>query len=470
MLDNLSQRLGRVVKTIRGQARLTEANTQDMMREVRLALLEADVALPVVKTFVEQVKQKAMGQEVVGSLSPGQALVGVVNDELTSLMGGDLGPEGGELSLSVQPPAVVLMAGLQGAGKTTTTGKLARWLAQGNHTQQGPKSGKKKDALVSTDVYRPAAIEQLKTVAAQAEVQWIESDTTQKPADIARDALDYAKRQHIDVLIVDTAGRLGIDEAMMQEIQMLHQTLDPVETLFVVDAMQGQDAVNTAKAFGDALPLTGVVLTKLDGDARGGAALSVRHITGKPLKFVGVSEKLDGIEAFYPDRMAQRVLGMGDIVSLVEQAHQNIDMAEAEKLATKMKSGNKFDLNDFRDQIAQVKKMGDMGSLLEKLPGDLAQAAGQLQGGQAEKQLRRTEGILNAMTALERAKPELLKASRKRRIATGAGVPVQEVNRLLKQFEQMQGMMKKMKKGGMAKMMKAMGGMKNLPGMGGFGR
>jgi signal recognition particle subunit SRP54 len=470
MLDNLSQRLTRVVKTIRGQARLTEANTQDMMREVRLALLEADVALPVVKAFVDQVKQKAMGQEVVGSLSPGQALVGVVNDELTNLMGGDLGQEAGELSLSVQPPAVILMAGLQGAGKTTTTGKLARWLAQGNHTHQGRKSGKKKVAVVSTDVYRPAAIEQLKTVAAQAEVQWIASDTSQKPADIARDALDYAKRQHMDVLIVDTAGRLGIDEAMMQEIQLLHQTLDPVETLFVVDAMQGQDAVNTAKAFGEALPLTGVVLTKLDGDARGGAALSVRHITGKPLKFVGVSEKLDGLEAFYPERMAQRVLGMGDIVSLVEQAHQNIDMAQAEKLATKMKSGNKFDLNDFREQLVQVRKMGDMSSLLEKLPGDMAAAAGQLQGGQAEKQLRRTEGILNSMTALERAKPELLKASRKRRIASGAGVPVQEVNRLLKQFEQMQGMMKKMKKGGMAKMMKAMGGMKNLPGMGGFGR
>jgi len=470
MLDNLSQRLTRVVKTIRGQARLTEANTQEMMREVRLALLEADVALPVVKAFVEQVKQKAMGQEVVGSLSPGQALVGVVNDELTNLMGGDLGVEAGELSLSVQPPAVILMAGLQGAGKTTTTGKLARWLAQGNHTHQGRKSGKKKVAVVSTDVYRPAAIEQLKTVAAQAEVHWIESDTTQKPADIAHAALDYAKRQHMDVLIVDTAGRLGIDEAMMQEIQMLHQTLDPVETLFVVDAMQGQDAVNTAKAFGEALPLTGVVLTKLDGDARGGAALSVRHITGKPLKFVGLSEKLDGIEAFHPDRMAQRVLGMGDILSLVEQAHQNIDMDEAQKLASKMKSGSKFDLNDFRDQLVQVRKMGDMSSLLEKLPGDMAQAAGQLQGDQAEKQLRRTEGILNSMTALERAKPELLKASRKRRIAAGSGVPVQEVNRLLKQFEQMQGMMKKMKKGGMAKMMKAMGGMKNLPGMGGFGR
>ena len=468
MLENLTQRLTRVVKTIRGQARLTEANTQDMMREVRLALLEADVSLPVVKSFIERVKEKALGEEVVGSLSPGQALVGVVNRELTALMGGDLGPEAGELSLSVQPPAVILMAGLQGAGKTTTTGKLARWLAQGGHVQNGRKTGKKKVAVVSADVYRPAAIEQLKTVAAQAGVEWIASDVTQKPADIARAALDHAKRQHIDVLIVDTAGRLGIDEAMMQEIQMLHTLLQPVETLFVVDAMQGQDAVNTARAFGESLPLTGVVLTKIDGDARGGAALSVRHVTGKPLKFVGVSEKLDGLEPFYPDRMAQRVLGMGDIVSLVEQAHQNIDMAQAEKLAGKLKSGDKFDLNDFKEQLSQVKKMGDMSSLLEKLPGDLAAAAGQLQGGQAEKQMRRTEGIINAMMPLERAKPEILKASRKRRIATGAGVPVQDVNRLLKQFEQMQDMMKKMKNGGMSKMLKAMGGMKSLGS--GFGR
>ena len=470
MLENLTQRLSRVVKTIRGEARLTEANTQEMLREVRLALLEADVSLPVVRDFVAKVKEKALGEEVVGSLSPGQALVGVVHQELTALMGGDLGLEASELSLAMQPPAVILMAGLQGAGKTTTTGKLARWLAAGDHVQHGRKTGKKKVAVVSADVYRPAAIEQLKTVAAQVGVEWIASDASQKPEDIARAALDYAKRHYFDVLIVDTAGRLGIDEAMMQEIKMLHSVLNPIETLFVVDAMQGQDAVNTARAFGDALPLTGVVLTKLDGDARGGAALSVRHITGKPLKFVGVSEKLDGLEPFHAERMAQRVLGMGDIVSLVEQAQKNIDMADAQKLAAKMKSGDKFDLNDFRDQLAQVKKMGDMGSLLEKLPAQFAQAAGQLQSGQADKQLRRTEGILNAMTPLERAKPELLKASRKRRIATGAGVPVQEVNRMLNQFEQMQGMMKQMKKGGMAKMMRAMGGMKNLGKLGGFGR
>jgi signal recognition particle subunit SRP54 len=470
MLENLTQRLSRVVKTMRGEARLTETNTQDMLREVRLALLEADVSLPVVRDFVARVKEKALGEEVVGSLSPGQALVGVVHRELTALMGGDLGAEASELSLAMQPPAIILMAGLQGAGKTTTTGKLARWLAEGNHVQNGRKTGKKKVAVVSADVYRPAAIEQLKTVAEQVGVEWIASDITQKPEEIARNAVDYARRHHFDVLIVDTAGRLGIDEAMMREIRALHDFLKPIETLFVVDAMQGQDAVNTARAFGEALPLTGVVLTKLDGDARGGAALSVRHVTGKPLKFVGVSEKLDGLEPFHPERMAQRVLGMGDIVSLVEQAQKNIDVAEAQKLAAKMKSGDKFDLNDFRDQLSQVKKMGDMGSLLEKLPAQFAQAAGQLQGGQAEKQLRRTEGILNSMTPLERAKPDLLKASRKRRIAAGAGVPVQEVNRMLNQFEQMQGMMKQMKKGGMAKMMRAMGGMKGLGKLGGFGR
>ena len=469
MLENLTQRLSRVVKTIRGEARLTESNTQEMLREVRLALLEADVALPVVRDFLARVKEKALGEEVAGSLSPGQALVGVVHRELTALMGGDLGPDASELSLAMQPPAIILMAGLQGAGKTTTTGKLARWLSEGGHVQHGRKTGKKKVAVVSADVYRPAAIEQLKMVAEQVGVDWIPSDPSQKPEDIARGAVDFARRHHYDVLIVDTAGRLGIDEAMMREIRALHDLLKPIETLFVVDAMQGQDAVNTAKAFGDALPLTGVVLTKVDGDARGGAALSVRHITGKPLKFVGISEKLDGLEPFYPERMAQRVLGMGDIVSLVEQAHKNIDIAEAEKLAAKIKSGDKFDLNDFRDQLAQVKKMGDMSSLLNKLPAQFAQAAGQLQGGQAEKQLRRTEGILNSMTPLERSKPELLKATRKRRIAAGAGVPVQEVNRMLSQFEQMRGMMKQMKKGGMAKMMRAMGGLKGMGKMGPFG-
>ncbi len=467
MLDNLTQRLSRVVKTMRGQARLTESNTQDMLREVRMALLEADVALPVVREFLARVREQALGQEVVGSLNPGQALVGLVHRELTRLMAGEAGPAAGELSLAVQPPAVILMAGLQGAGKTTTTGKLARWLAQGQHVQGGRKTGRKKVLVVSADVYRPAAIEQLETVAAQAGVDFYPSDTGSTPAQIAAAAMDHARRHHFDVLIVDTAGRLGIDAAMMQEISALHTQLEPVETLFVVDAMQGQDAVNVARAFADALPLTGVVLTKLDGDSRGGAALSVHHVTGKPLKFVGVSEKLDGFEAFDAERMAQRILGMGDIVALVEQAQRNIDAAEARQMAAKIKSGQRFDLNDFRDQILQVRKMGDMGSLLEKLPAQFAQAAGQIQGGQAERQLRRTEGILNSMTPAERAKPDLLKASRKRRIAAGAGVSVQEVNRVLSQYNQMQGMMKQMKKGGMAKMMRAMGGLKGLGGLGG---
>ncbi|MCK9511535.1 MAG: signal recognition particle protein [Pigmentiphaga sp.] len=465
MLDNLTNRLSRVVKTLRGEARLTEANTQEILREVRMALLEADVALPVVRDFIARVRDKALGEEVVGSLTPGQALVGVVHKELASLMGGDLGEHAGELSLAQQPPAIILMAGLQGAGKTTTTGKLARWLAEGNHTHDGRKTGRKKVLVVSADVYRPAAIEQLKTVAGQAGVDFMPSNTSQAPEAIARAAIDHARRHHYDVLMVDTAGRLGIDQAMMDEIRLLHQVLQPIETLFVVDAMQGQDAVNVAKAFNDALPLTGVVLTKLDGDARGGAALSVRHVTGKPLKFVGVSEKLNGLEPFHPDRMARRILGMGDILSLVEQAQKAIDVDEAQKLASKLKSGSRFDLNDFRDQLAQVGKLGDMGSLLEKLPSQFAQAANQLKGGQAEKQMSRMLGILNAMTPLERSKPELLKASRKRRIAAGSGVPVQEVNRLLSQFDQMQGMMKQMKKGGMAKMMRAMGGLKGMGGL-----
>ena len=468
MLDNLTQRLTRVVKTMRGQARLTEANTQDMLREVRMALLEADVALPVVRDFIARVKERSLGQDVAGSLNPGQALVGIVHKELTALMGGDLGADASELSLATQPPAVILMAGLQGAGKTTTTGKLAKWLSEGGHVQNGRKTGKKKVLVVSADVYRPAAIEQLKAVAGQVKVDFLPTDTSQKPEDIARVALDYAKRHHYEVLIVDTAGRLGIDEAMMREIRALHDFSSLSRRCSWWTRCRGR----TRSMWHGRLPmpcrLTGVVLTKMDGDARGGAALSVRHVTGKPLKFVGLSEKLDGLEPFHPERMAQRVLGMGDIVSLVEQAQKNIDIADAEKLAAKIKSGNRFDLNDFRDQLQQVKKMGDMSSLLEKLPAQFAQAAGQLQGGQAEKQLRRTEGILNSMTPAERAKPELLKASRKRRIAAGAGVPVQEVNRMLAQYDQMQGMMKQMKKGGMAKMMRAMGGLKGL-GKGGFG-
>lgn len=451
MLDNLTQRLARVVKTMRGEARLTEANTAEMLREVRLALLEADVALPVVREFITRVKEKALGEDVVGSLSPGQALVGVVQRELTAVIGGNDEGKAVELNLATQPPAVILMAGLQGAGKTTTVGKLAKWL----------KENKKKKVLtVSCDVYRPAAIAQLKTVSEQVGADFFPSQPDQLPVDIARAAVDWARRHYHDVLIVDTAGRIGIDEAMMAEISALHASLAPIETLFVVDAMLGQDAVNTAKAFNDALPLTGVVLTKLDGDARGGAALSVQHITGKPIKFVGVGEKLDGLETFHPDRMANRILGMGDILALVEEAQRGVDLESAKKLADKVKKGDRFDLNDFKDQIGQMRKMGGLSSLVDKLPAQFAQAAAGADMGQAEKQIRRMEGIINSMTPLERAKPELIKASRKRRIAAGAGVPVQEVNRMLNQYDQMQSMMKKLKGGGMMKMLRAMGGMK----------
>ncbi len=458
MLDSLSQRLARVVKTMRGEARLTEANTQEMLREIRIALLEADVALPVVREFVATVKEKALGQEVLQSLTPGQALVGVVNRTLTDLIGGSTA----ELDLASQPPAIILMAGLQGAGKTTTVGKLARWLKE---------TRRKKVLTVSCDVYRPAAIEQLKTVTAQAGADFFPSQTDQKPEDIARAAVAWARNHYHDVLIVDTAGRLGIDQAMMAEITALHRVLKPVETLFVVDAMQGQDAVNTAKAFNEALPLTGVVLTKLDGDSRGGAALSVKSVTGKPIKFVGVGEKLDGLDVFHPDRMANRILGMGDIVALVEQAQAGVDQEAARGLAEKLKGGSRFDLNDFLQQLGQMKKMGGLSSLLDKLPAEMQGKAGPGDMDRAERDMRRMQGIIHSMTPQERSKPELIKASRKRRIATGAGVPVQEVNRLLNQFSQMQAMMKKMQKGGLAKMMRSMKGMMGggLGGMGGMG-
>ncbi|SDI20626.1 signal recognition particle protein [Propionivibrio dicarboxylicus] len=450
MLDNLTQRMARVMKTLRGEARLTESNIADALREVRLALLEADVALPVVKAFVAAVKEKAVGEEVVGSLSPGQALIGVVHRELTALMG----EAHAGLNLATQPPAVVLMAGLQGAGKTTTVGKLAKLLKE---------SQKKKVLVVSCDVYRPAAIEQLKTVAAQAGVEFFPSSVGEKPVDIARNAVDWARKHYCDVLLVDTAGRLAIDEAMMKEIAELHTAVSPIETLFVVDAMLGQDAINTAKAFSEALPLTGVVLSKLDGDSRGGAALSVRHVTGKPIKFAGVGEKLTGIEPFHPERMASRILGMGDVLSLIEEARKGIDEQKAVDFAKKLKSGKSFDLNDFKEQIGQMRKMGGMSSLMDKLPAQFAQAAGQLPVGTEDKMVRRIEGIINSMTPGERSKPELIKASRKRRIATGAGVQVQEVNRLLNQFEQMQKMMKQFSKGGIGKLMRGMKGM--IPGM-----
>jgi signal recognition particle subunit SRP54 len=453
MASTLSDRLSRLVKTMRGQARITEDNVQDMLREVRMALLEADVALPVVRDFIARVKDKALGQEVVGSLSPGQALVGIVHRELTATMGetdeqGVLKPVA-DLNLATQPPAVILMAGLQGAGKTTTTAKLAKHLIE---------KRKKKVLTVSADVYRPAAIEQLKTVTRQAGAEWFASSAEQTPRDIALAALDHARRHYMDVLLVDTAGRLGIDEALMAEIRELHTVLQPIETLFVVDAMQGQDAVNTAKAFKDALPLTGVILTKLDGDARGGAALSVRQITGAPIKFAGVSEKLDGLEVFDAERHAGRVLGMGDIVALVEQVQSNVDIKVAQKLADKVKSGGSFDLNDFLAQISQMKNMGGLAGLMDKLPSQLSARAAGADMDRAERDVRRMEGIICSMTPLERRKPELIKASRKRRIATGAGVQVQDVNRMLNQFEQMQGMMKKMKGGGLMKMMKRMGG------------
>lgn len=449
MFDNLTSRLTRVVKTLRGEARITETNIQDALREVRMALLEADVALPVVRDFIGRIREKALGQEVVGSLTPGQAVVGIVHRELIALMG----ERNDALNLATQPPAVILMAGLQGSGKTTTSGKLAKWLKEQH---------KKKVLLASCDVYRPAAIEQLKTLSAQVDAEFFAAAAHDKPETIAFAALDYARKHYHDVLIVDTAGRLAIDEAMMQEIRALHAALNPVETLFVVDAMQGQDAVNVAKAFSDALPLTGVVLTKLDGDARGGAALSVRHVTGKPIKFAGVGEKLNGLEAFHPDRMASRILGMGDVLSLIEDVQKNVDRDEAEKLARKVRSGKGFDLEDFKQQIVQMKKMGGMSALMDKLPGNLAQMA-QNAPQMEDKTIRRIEGIINSMTPQERAKPEILKASRKRRIAAGAGVPVREVNRLLNQFEQTQKMMKMMAKGGMAKMMRSMKGM--FPGM-----
>jgi signal recognition particle subunit SRP54 len=450
MLENLSQRLSKVVKTLRGEARLTEANTQEMLREIRVALLEADVALPVVRDLVARIREKAMGQEVLGSLTPGQALVGVVHRELTSVMGG----AAAELQLSVRPPAIVLMAGLQGAGKTTTVGKLAKWLRENK---------KKKVLTVSCDVYRPAAIEQLRTVTEQAGADFFASTPDQKPTDIAAGALQWARSHFHEVLLVDTAGRLAIDEQMMREIADLHSQLQPAETLFVVDAMQGQDAVNTAKAFREALPLTGVVLTKLDGDARGGAALSVRTVTGTPIKFVGVGEKLTGLEAFHPERMANRILGMGDIVSLVEEANRVVDQQTAQELAAKLKAGNRFDLNDFAAQLGQMSRMGGLSSMLDKLPAQFQQAAAGADMSKAEGQVRRMQGIIHSMTPAERAKPELIKASRKRRIAAGSGVPVQEVNRLLSQFDQMQTMMKRMQKGGLAKMMRGMKGM--LPGM-----
>ena len=449
MLENLTDRLQSVIKTIRGQSRFTEENISDAMREVRIALIEADVAIPVVKYFIDQVKEKALGAEVLSSVSPGQAIIKIVQDELTNLMGA----EKSSLNLAAKPPAVILMAGLQGSGKTTTAAKLAKILTE----------EKKKVLLVSADVYRPAAIDQLKKLANDLNISCFDSSEKDKPNSIAKDALKFAGKNFFDLVIFDTAGRLGIDEAMMTEISQLHKTLSPVETLFVVDAMQGQDAVNTAKAFGEALPLTGIVLTKLDGDSRGGEALSVRHVTGKPIKYVGVSEKTDGLEPFYPERMASRILGMGDIVGLVEEAQKNVDQKEAEKLAKKVKSGKSFDLDDFKAQIGQMKKMGGVGAMMDKMPSQISAAANKINPEDGDKSLAQIEAIISSMTFLERKKPEVIKAKRKLRIAAGSGVSVQEVNKLLKQFEEMQKMMKMFSKGGIGKMMRGLSG--RFPGM-----
>lgn len=454
MFENLSGRLSETVRKLRGQARLTEDNIRDALRDVRMALLEADAALPVVKAFTDRVKERAIGQEVLKSLTPGQAFIKIVHDELVHVMG----DANESLRLDARPPVVVLMAGLQGSGKTTTVAKLARFL----------KERQKKSVLVaSCDIYRPAAIDQLKTLAGDIGVEFFPSDPSQDPVNIARGAVDHATKRVLDVLIVDTAGRLHVDSEMMNEIQRLHTAVQPHETLFVVDSMTGQDAANTARAFDTALPLTGVILTKADGDARGGAALSIRHITGKPIKFLGVGEKTAALEPFYPDRLASRILGMGDILSLVEQAERSVDKAEVEKLSAKLKKGKGFDLEDFRMQLQQMQKMGGIGSLLEKLPGT-ERLPDEVKNQVNDKQMRRLEAIICSMTPQERHFPDMINASRKRRIAAGAGAQVQDVNRLLKQFDQMQKMMKKMSKGGINKLMRGLKG-RMPPGMPPFG-
>ena len=455
MFENLSERLSGVFDRLTKQGALSEDDVKTALREVRVALLEADVALPVVKAFTEQVKTRAIGTEVLKSLNPGQVFLKIVHEELQSVMG-----EANEkLNLATQPPAIVLMAGLQGAGKTTTVGKLAKYLAERE---------KKKVMVVSADVYRPAAIKQLETLAKEVGAEFFPSDINEKPLTIAQNAVSAAKKAHVDVLLVDTAGRLTIDQDMMEEIQLLHAGIKPVETLFVVDSMTGQDAANTAKAFNDALPLTGVVLTKADGDARGGAALSVRHITGKPIKFIGMGEKTDALEPFYPDRIASRILGMGDVLSLVEEAERKLDKDKADKLAKKLKKGKGFDLEDLLEQFQQMKKLGGMAGMLDKLPGMGGMAQMAQQGGVADKELTKMEAIIYSMTPHERRFPDVINGSRKKRIAAGSGTQVPDINRVLKQQKQMQKMMKKFGKGGMQKMMKKMarmqGGMPQGPG------
>ncbi len=455
MFDNLTDRLGGVLDRLRGQGRLTEDNVKDTMREVRMALLEADVALPVVKAFVEQVREKALGEEVMRSLTPGQVLIKIVNDELIRVMG-----EANEsLNLAAQPPAVILMAGLQGSGKTTSAAKLARWLKE---------SQKKSVMVTSCDVYRPAAIDQLQTLAAEVGAEFFPSTTEQKPLAIARDALAQAKKSFQDVLIIDTAGRLHVDDEMMNEIRELHSAASPVETLFVVDSMTGQDAANTAKAFDEALPLTGVILTKTDGDARGGAALSIRQITGKPIKFLGIGEKTTALEPFHPDRVASRILGMGDVASLVEEVTAKVDQKKAAKLAKKLQKGKGFDLEDFKEQMEQMANMGGLSSLMDKMPG-MGNLPDHVKSKVNDKEVVKTIAIINSMTPQEKRFPAVIKGSRKRRIASGSGTQVQDVNKMLKQFAQMQKMMKKMKGGGMAKMMRGLKGGMGPGGMGGPG-
>jgi signal recognition particle subunit SRP54 len=456
MFENLSDRLGRVLKHLRGQGRLTEDNVKETLREVRMALLEADVALPVVRTFVDQVREKALGEEVMTSLTPGQQLIKIVHDELVAMMG-----EANEaLDLATQPPAIVLMAGLQGSGKTTSVAKLARFLKE---------RARKSVMVVSCDVYRPAAIDQLRTLAAEVQAEFYPSRPDQAPIAIARAAVAEARKRFADVLIVDTAGRLHVDAEMMDEIRELHAELRPVETLFVVDSMTGQDAANTAKAFNDALPLTGVILTKTDGDARGGAALSIRHITGKPIKFLGVGEKTTALEPFHPDRVASRILGMGDVLSLVEEVSHKVDRDKAEQLAQKLVKGQGFSLQDFKEQLEQMMQMGGMGSLIDKLPG-MGQIPDAVKQQVNDREMKRLVAIVNSMTAKERAFPDIIKGSRKRRIAAGSGTQVQDVNKLLKQFDQMQRVMKKMKaSGGMAKMLRGLKGRLGPGGMLGGG-
>ncbi|MFT7261254.1 MAG: signal recognition particle subunit SRP54 [Glaciecola sp.] len=455
MFQNLSDRLGQTLKNISGKGRITEDNIKETLREVRMALLEADVALPVIKDFVERIKERSVGIEVSKSLNPGQMLIKIVQGELETIMGSQ--NEG--LNLAATPPAVILMAGLQGAGKTTSVGKLAKYLKERD---------KKKVMVVSADVYRPAAIKQLQTLAEEVDVEFFPSSALQKPIDIVEGAIAQAKLKFIDVLIVDTAGRLAVDTEMMNEIQQLHKAVKPVETLFVVDAMTGQDAANTAKAFNEALPLTGVILTKADGDARGGAALSVKHITGKPIKFLGMGEKLDALEPFHPQRIASRILGMGDVLSLIEDVERNVDKDKAQQLAQKMKKGKGFDLQDFKEQLEQMRNMGGMMSLMDKMPG-MGNMTAKIKDSANDKQFTQMEAIINSMTPSERQRPDVIKGSRKRRIAMGSGTQIQDVNKMLKQFMQMQKMMKKMSGGGMKKMMRGMGGMMPPGGAGGAG-